>query len=282
MRNKPCLVIAVTLLVLSHVLAFAQNKPDSPVAKDPVASSGSPVSPENIAAKKLDLPKAVEIDARVQSDGKAWGITHAKITDPVRPRVLLIGDSILNGYLSRATKRLDGIAYVDGWVNPYCQSEAYNKQLEKVLTALGPYDVVHFNMGLHGFQNDRKVKGSDEKLPRIPVGQFEPLTKAFVEVIKRVNPKAKIIWASTTQISLRDKPTELDPVNNPLIIEHNRLAAKVMAEMQVPINDFYALMASHADLKANAFHWNEGAKKIQGDACADAVIQALKEKAAQK
>ena len=40
----------------------------------------------------------VEKDSRVQSDGKPWGINKATIGDPTRPRVLLIGDSILNGY----------------------------------------------------------------------------------------------------------------------------------------------------------------------------------------
>lgn len=52
------------------------------------------------------------------------------------------------------------------------------------------------------------------------------------------------LFTSTTQISLRDKPTELDPQSNPLIVEHNRLTVKVMAEMNIPVNDLYTLMSS--------------------------------------
>lgn len=274
MKLSGFLFVTAALFVLP-AMASAQTAADSNGKASPPAASTQ-------GARQLDLPKAVERDSRVQSNGKAWGIRQAAITDPSLPRVLLIGDSILNGYLGRVTRRLEGKAYVDGWVNPFCQSESYNAQLEKVLTTLGPYDVVHFNMGLHGFQRDRVVKGQAEKQPRIPEDQFEPLTRAFVEVIKRVNPKAKIIWASTTPISLKEDLTKLDPVQNPIIEEHNRLVAKVMGEMQVPVNDFYTLMCQHLDLKSDGFHWKDAAKQIQGNACADAVLGALSEKAAGK
>ncbi len=40
---------------------------------------------------------AAETDPRLHADGKGWRLDKANITDPTRPRVLLIGDSILNG-----------------------------------------------------------------------------------------------------------------------------------------------------------------------------------------
>ena len=51
-------------------------------------------------------PAAKETDSRLQSDGKGWRLDRAKITDPSRARVLLIGDSILNGYLKAVTASL--------------------------------------------------------------------------------------------------------------------------------------------------------------------------------
>ena len=251
----------VAVLLMASTLTQAQQ------AKKPI-----PADESKAIAKAIHAP--VEKDPRVQSDGKAWGVNKAALSDTKRPRVLLIGDSILNGYANTVIKRLAGNAYVDYWVTPACQSEGFNKMLSMVLKN-GPYDVIHINLGLHGFQKDRMVKGQTEKQPRIPMDQFEPLTKAFVEVMRKENPQGKIIWASTTQISLRDKPTELDPQSNPLIVEHNRLAAKVMTEMNVPINDLYALMSNHLDLKQNDFHWKDGAKKIQGDAVADSVLKLL-------
>ena len=55
-----------------------------------------------------------------------WGFVP---DNPALPRILLIGDSILNGYLKRVTVLLEGKAYVDAWVNPYCQSGHLNKLL---------------------------------------------------------------------------------------------------------------------------------------------------------
>lgn len=209
----------------------------------------------------------VEKDARLHADGKGWRLDRATIIDPARPRVLLIGDSILGGYMNAVTKDLADKAYVDTWVNPYNQSEHVNKLLAEVLTN-GPYQVIHFNMGLHGWQ-----KG------RIKDGTFEPLTKAYVEVIRKTLPNAKIIWASSTPVTVKGKPTELDPEINATIVEHNRMAAKVMAELNVPVNDFYALLAPHLELaRGDQFHWKGEAYTILAKKIVESVDQALSAK----
>ncbi len=78
--------------------------------------------------------KDVEPDPRVQADrAEGWDLNQAKITDPARPRVLLIGDSILSGYNGAAIKGLAGKAHVDVWITPLCQSEYFNGKLAKVL-----------------------------------------------------------------------------------------------------------------------------------------------------
>lgn len=205
-----------------------------------------------------------ESDARLHSDGKGWRLDQAKIVDTTRPRVLLIGDSILNGYLRYAVKGLEGKAYVDGWVNPYHQSEHVNKLLAEVLEK-GPYDVVHFNMGLHGWQEGR-----------IKPGTFEPLTKAYVEVIREKLPNAKIIWANSTPVTTTEKPLQLEPEINPVIIEHNRMAAHVMQELHVPVNDFYSLLVDRMDLaRGDRFHWTSPAYEMLGQMVVNSVLREL-------
>lgn len=207
-----------------------------------------------------------EADSRLHADGKGWRLDKAKITDAKLPRVLLIGDSILNGYGKQVTAALEGKAYVDMWVNPYCQSEYYNKLLAEVMEKNGPYDVVHFNMGLHGWQ-----KG------RIKDGTFESLTKAYVEVIKQKLPKAKIIWASSTPVTVKDKPTELNPEINPIIIDQNCMAAKVMKDLSVPVNDFYSLLVGKLDLaRGDQFHWKGDAYKILAEAATESLLREFK------
>ncbi len=205
-----------------------------------------------------------ENDPRLHSDGKGWRLEQAKITDAARPRVLLIGDSIHNGYQKQVITALEGKAYVDTWVNPYHQSEHLNKLLAEVLVK-GPYDVIHFNMGLHGWQEGR-----------IQPGTFEPLTKAYVEVLKAKLPKAKLIWANSTPVTVKGKPEALDPDINPIIVDHNRMADGVMAGLKVSVNDFYGLLVKRLDLaRGDGFHWNGPAYQILGDKCVEEVLKAL-------
>lgn len=221
----------------------------------------------SFASHSADAPKTatpVESDKRLQADGPGWRLDKAKVTDPKLPRLLLIGDSILNGYGKAVTTALEGKAFVDMWVNPYNQSEHLNKLLADVL-ANGPYDVIHFNMGLHGWQ-----KG------RIKDGTFEPLTKAYVEVIRTKLPKAKIIWASSTPVTVKGEPTKLDPEINTTIIQHNRMAAKVMSEMHVPVNDFYSLLAPKLELaRGDQFHWKGDAYAILAKTATDSILREL-------
>jgi len=219
----------------------------------------------SIAATLTAADQPVETDPRLHSDGKGWQLNQAKIVDPKLPRVLLIGDSILGGYMKQTIAALKGKAYVDAWTNPYNQSEHLNKKILPEILNHGPYDVIHFNMGLHGWQEGR-----------IKAGTFEPLTKGYVEVIKAKFPNAKIIWASSTPVTVKDKPTELDPEINPVIIEHNRMAAKIMAEMNVPVNDFYSLLVDKRNLaRGDRFHWTAPAYQMLADMCIDSVLKAL-------
>ena len=217
-----------------------------------------------LTAVAADKPAPIETDKRVQSDGKGWRLEKAVIKDAKLPRVLLIGDSILNGYQGQATKLLAGKANVDLWVNPYNQSEHVNKLLGEVLSN-GPYDVVVFNMGLHGWQEGR-----------IKPGTFEPLTRAYVEVLRAKLPKAKLLWASSTPVTVKGKPTEINPEINPNIVEQNRMAAKVMAEMGVPIVDFYGLLIDKRELaRGDMFHWTGPAYNLIAQAAVDAILREL-------
>lgn len=207
-----------------------------------------------------------ESDERLHADGKGWRLDQAKVTDPTRPRVLLVGDSILNGYFSVARKALENCAYVDAWVNPYPQSKHYTKLFAEVIDKGGPYDVIHFNTGLHGWQ-----KG------RIPEGQIEPLTHEVVQMIRTKNPKTKVIWASSTPVTTRTPaPIALDPEINPVIIGQNQSVANVMKAQNVPINDFYTMLVTTLeDARGDQFHWKPAAYQKLGKACADSIKKAL-------
>jgi hypothetical protein len=206
----------------------------------------------------------VEKDRRVQAQGGNWKYQQSSHLDPKLPRVLLVGDSILIGYRKLVIQSLEGKANVDTWTNPYYQSENYNHRLAEVLLH-GPFSVIHINTGLHGFQEGR-----------IPSGAYEPLTQSLLDVIVRHSPDAQVIWANTTPVVSKDIPRTLDPLINPTIIEHNRMAAFVMERNHILVNDFYSILTLHVDLsKGDQFHWTEPAYKILADAATASIIKKL-------
>ncbi len=205
--------------------------------------------------------------ARYQHEGKGWRVDKARRIDTERPRALLIGDSILSGYLRHVVRRLEGEVYVDAWVNPHWQSEGTNRLLADLLENNGAYDVVHFNMGLHGWTEGR-----------IKPGTFEPLTKAYVEVLRAKLPKANLVWASSTPVTAKGNKLELDPEIDPTIVEHNRMAAEVMKEANVPVSDFYALLVSRRELaKGDRFHWTAPAYKLLGEKVVESVLESVED-----
>lgn len=215
---------------------------------------------------------AQESDPRLHADGKGWRIEKAARTDAKRPRVLLMGDSILGGYRTAAIRELGERAYVDCWINPYCQGSYRLSEMVAEVLEQGPYDVIFFNMGLHGWQ-----KG------RIPDGQFEPLTKKLVEAFRAKAPKASLIWANSTPVTVKGKPEELEPEINPVILDHNAMAAKVMAEEKVPVVDFYSILAPKLALaRGDSFHWKGEAYESIAKAAADAIVRELRARGAAK
>ena len=192
----------------------------------------------------------------------AWGLVKGEVKDPAAPKVLLIGDSILGGYHYAAMRALEGRATVDLYANPYNQSHRiWHEELRGILASNGPYAVIHFNLGLHGWR-----KGD------IPEGQFEALTLKCLETINQGAPGAVVIWASTTPVVTTNTPPMLDPEVNPVIIGHNAMAKAVMDQHGIPIDDLYTLMVSHLEMThGDRFHWNGEGCEVMGKAVARAV-----------
>lgn len=210
---------------------------------------------------------ANDVKLGLHSNGKPWGIYKSGEKDVSLPRVLLIGDSIVNSYRGSVGKALAGKVAVDAWVTGMnVKSPTLHADLKTVLQQ-GPYDVIHFNIGLHGWP-----KG------RIPEGQYEPLLKKYVEVFRKGAPQTKLIWCSTTQISIKGEPSRLDPVNNPTIIERNVIAESVMKSYGIETDDLYQLMSDKLELMhGDKFHWSKEGVAVQSKQVAEVIGRALAE-----
>ena len=100
------------------------------------------------------------------------------------PRVLLIGDSITQGYYPQVADKLKGKASVARLTTS--KSIGDPALLAEVALVLDQcrFDVVHFNNGLHGW-------GYSE-------AEYEKHFPELVATIRKHAPKAKLIWATTT------------------------------------------------------------------------------------
>ena len=227
--------------------------------------TGRPVMLRIRSGKKLGAVSQLPA-ARRLAEGKGWRLDRAQPEQTGRPRVLLIGDSILSGYRKAVIKSLEGVADVDAWVNPHWQSENTNALLADLLEKNGPYDVVHFNMGLHGWTEGR-----------IKEGTFRPLTRAYVEILKEKLPSAGLIWANSTPVTRKGDTSRFDPEVNPVIVRHNMMADEVMREAGIPVSDFYALLAGRRNLaKGDRFHWTGPAYSLLGKTATSSILSALK------
>jgi hypothetical protein len=200
------------------------------------------------------------------SDGGSWGFRRAAATDPKLPRVLLIGDSIANGYHQQVAAKLKGKANVDLWITPkHIGDKNMIPHLASVLKN-GPYKVIHFNeSGLHAW-----VKG------RIPEGQYGPLFERYVQAIKKHAGAAALIWASSTPVTMQGKPDALDAEVNATVVEHNQACRKVADKQKIPVNDLYALMRDKLNLaRGDRWHWTKAGCDIQAAAVSDAISKLL-------
>ena len=199
-------------------------------------------------ARAADSDKKLGLIARNGS----WGFRPAKTYHKGRPRVLLIGDSVCSQYSRSVIQKLGEKADVDVWVTPMnLNSKELHAHLTEALN-MAEYRVVHFNIGLHGW-----AKG------RIPEGKYRSLMEAYIAVFKKNAPKATLIWADTTSISVsKEKADTLDPVNNVTIVKRNAIADEVMKENGIPVDDLYGLMKEHHNFKADRFHWKPAGVEI--------------------
>ena len=212
------------------------------------------------------VPAQKETDSRLPPKGGSWSLRMAEVTDPTLPRVLLIGDSICNGYLEPVRKALAGKANIDAWITPTSQGDKSWPKTIAAILAEQKYAVIHFNLGLHGWQ-----------VGRIPEGQFEPLTRGMVQAMKQGAPQAKLIWATITPVTVKGEPEKLNPEIQPTIESHNAMALKVMKAEGVAINDLSGLMLPHLQLAAgDMFHWKPEGRDLQVRAVTEAVTKALR------
>jgi lysophospholipase L1-like esterase len=183
---------------------------------------------------------------------------------PKLPRVVLHGDSIRMGYEPLVAKQLEGKAVVISFKANGNDSTNQLKTIQQWAIAEKP-DVVHFNCGIHDTKKDKKT-GQYQTSPE----QYEKNLRQIVETLRK-QTGATVIFALTTPIvderAIKQRADKSYDVLDAGTVEYNKIAERVMKELQVPINDLRSVCGDAAEqarlIQADGVHFTpEGNAKL--------------------
>lgn len=150
--------------------------------------------------------------------------------------VLLIGDSIRMGYDKTVRMALEGRANVV-FPEENCQFAMYVfRYLHEWFSGIDgkDFDVVHWNAGLHDVL---RLFGEE---PSTPIEIYEYYIERICQRIKKLCPKAKVIFATSTSV-ISEKMTADFKRYNEDIEKYNMAAVRIVKEYGFEINDLYSL-----------------------------------------
>jgi acyl-CoA thioesterase-1 len=196
----------------------------------------------------------------------------AKIEDdPKLPRVLLIGDSISIGYTLPVRELLRGKANVHRIPT---NGGPTTRGVDSLAAWLGdgPWDVIHFNWGLHDLKYvgpdgttlaDPKAPGSRQQ---VPPAEYEAHLRQLVKQLQ--GTKARLIWCSTTPVPEGSTGRVAGDE-----VPYNAIAAKVMQEAGVTINDLATFAKPRlAEIQRPAnVHFTDAGSKVLAEQVAKAI-----------
>lgn len=171
-----------------------------------------------------------------------------------KPRVLLIGDSITNGYNEQVRELLRDVCYVDFFATSYTIESGVYLANVRAMLADAKYALVHFNFGLHGFH-----LGRDEYKARV---------RALAEEIAL---ECKTVLVSSTPIRAQ-KSNDLD-AKNAIVIERNEAVAEIAKECGFAVDELYSVAKDLAfELTAgDGYHYTTDGYKALAAVVADCI-----------
>ena len=221
---------------------------------------GVPGAPSREAGRAT-LPAGAASRPKVYRERIEW--IRAWIPDAhhdLLPRVLLVGDSITQGYYGRVAKLLSGKAYVGSLTTSLSVCDPKFLDVLKPILESFRFSVIHFNNGIHGpkYSLDAYRRGLD---------------KAF-RFLREKAEGAKIVWASTTPARFRPANKE----RNARIRARNRVALELARKYNLPVDDLYTLSKDLDPLHRDDYHYKPKAVQAQARAVARFLEQFIPKK----
>ena len=177
-----------------------------------------------------------------------------------KPRILLVGDSIAEGYQAIVRELLQGICYVDYIATSYAADNKLYTDLIESFAKNSNYAIVHFNHGLHGVQ----------MCPRTYKSKIKGL-------LLRLSEKSKIILAETT-VAYREGNKRAEPIWRKRITERNEIVAELITELGCEWDQLYdvSLKIPLSAREEDGVHYRAAGYETLADSVAKTILRTLK------
>lgn len=161
-----------------------------------------------------------ENTSRVREDIE-WSQTYNfHSTDTKNPRVLLIGDSICNGYHNNVRTLLEDTCNLSFWASSKCVTDPdYFRELDFILDGY-KFDIISFNNGLHSLTTD--------------LAEWENAYRAAVSFICDKLPNTKLYLTLSTPL--------MDAKLTAISAKLNEIVKSIANEKNLPIIDLFTPM----------------------------------------
>ncbi len=202
------------------------------------------------------------------------------------PNVFIYGDSISMHYMKPLREELDGVANV---YRMYCNGGDTGRYFERmpILNEVmrdpmleGHWDfdwqVIQLNFGLHDMKYlDAKGNYTVEDGKQVrSIEDYQANLRKIFDDVKKNNPKAKIIFATTTPVPENSRGRIAGDAK-----KYNQAALEVLKDYpEIVVNDLYALSKPHQSEWAKAptdVHYNSKGQRAQAEQVAKVIKQVL-------
>ena len=192
------------------------------------------------------------------------------------PEVLIIGDSISNGYTPHVAQLLKEKAIVKHHRGNAQHTGTGLKKLDQWIGKI-EWDVIHFNWGLWDLcyrHAESKVQGKRDKVNGTITTTLEQYEKNLDKLVTRLKKTdAKLIWAHTTVVPEKEAGRIVGDDK-----KYNDVAARIMQEYGVTINDLHSLSKAfpfeHFKKPGDVHYTMDGYKKL-AEQVADKLLTTL-------
>jgi hypothetical protein len=188
-------------------------------------------------------------------------------------KVILLGDSIRMGYDKYVKDALAGVAEVY-YPEENCKFAQYLLRFVHDWKATGKWptdaDIVHWNAGLWDVL---ELYGEE---PMTGEAQYAEMIARIARQLRRLFPKAKIVFATSTSVQEEKYRPEFKR-HNEIIERYNDIAIKALEGSDCLINDLYSLSLTLTDsCWSDVTHFNTAdGRKTMGGRVLDVICREL-------